>query len=237
MEPEPPNVVMNPMQGLPPAPLLRILCLHGFRQSASKFRGKTHGLQKAFKGLAILEFVDAPFHAPSAPEDDGPSCAWWDSQTTATGQDYVGFWESFQHIIDILQQQGPYHGILGFSQGAAMGALLVAALKIAHLVPSVTLPEDTRTALAGNLRFAIFAGGHRPRDPILSSLLRDPIAGIKTLHIVGKTDAMISPDRSLDLAKAFQDAEVVEHQGGHYIPVTSDVRTRYQQFLRQFTPT
>ena len=43
---------------------LRILCLHGFRQSGSSFRGRTAALAKRLAPLAELVFVDAPHPLP-----------------------------------------------------------------------------------------------------------------------------------------------------------------------------
>lgn len=43
---------------------LRILCLHGFRQSASNFKGRTASLAKKLKSMAELVFVDAPHELP-----------------------------------------------------------------------------------------------------------------------------------------------------------------------------
>ncbi|KAF8677099.1 hypothetical protein HU200_046563 [Digitaria exilis] len=39
---------------------LRILCLHGFRQNASNFKGRTSALVKKLKHIAELVFIDAP---------------------------------------------------------------------------------------------------------------------------------------------------------------------------------
>lgn len=43
---------------------LRILCLHGFRQSASSFRGRSAALAKRLSGIADLVFMDAPHILP-----------------------------------------------------------------------------------------------------------------------------------------------------------------------------
>ncbi|KAI3426290.1 hypothetical protein D9Q98_008663 [Chlorella vulgaris] len=43
---------------------LRILCLHGFRQSGKNFEGRTHGLRRRLKDLADFVFVDAPHQLP-----------------------------------------------------------------------------------------------------------------------------------------------------------------------------
>ncbi|KAK6915686.1 Rhodanase, C-terminal [Dillenia turbinata] len=43
---------------------LRILCLHGFRQNASGFKGRTASLAKKLKSIAELVFVNAPHELP-----------------------------------------------------------------------------------------------------------------------------------------------------------------------------
>ncbi|MED6216612.1 Rhodanese-like domain-containing protein 6 [Stylosanthes scabra] len=43
-----------------PSKKLRILCLHGFRQNASSFKGRTSSLAKKLKKIAEFVFVDAP---------------------------------------------------------------------------------------------------------------------------------------------------------------------------------
>lgn len=43
---------------------LRILCLHGFRQSGSRLRGHWAGLSKRLGDLAVFTFVDAPHALP-----------------------------------------------------------------------------------------------------------------------------------------------------------------------------
>ena len=45
-------------------PKLRILCLHGFRQNASQFRGRTAALRKRLRHIADLVYIDAPYLLP-----------------------------------------------------------------------------------------------------------------------------------------------------------------------------
>ncbi|XWS58078.1 hypothetical protein CRYUN_Cryun08bG0004200 [Craigia yunnanensis] len=47
-----------------PSRKLRILCLHGFRQNASSFKGRSASLAKKLKSIAELVFVDAPHKLP-----------------------------------------------------------------------------------------------------------------------------------------------------------------------------
>jgi hypothetical protein len=57
--------VLAPAQQSHSGRRLRILCLHGFRQSARSFEGRTHALRRRLKDLADLVFIDAPHELPA----------------------------------------------------------------------------------------------------------------------------------------------------------------------------
>lgn len=56
---------------------LKVLCLHGYRQSGQGFRTKTGGMRKHLKKRCEYVFVDAPHQIPET-EDLG----WWFSTKT-----------------------------------------------------------------------------------------------------------------------------------------------------------
>jgi hypothetical protein len=58
------NEGISPTPQQPRRRKLRILCLHGFRQNGSSFRGRTAALAKRISSLADLVFVDAPHPLP-----------------------------------------------------------------------------------------------------------------------------------------------------------------------------
>ena len=73
--------------------------------------------------------------------------------------------------VDIGDEQGPFDGCIGFSQGAAMAALLCATCERAF-------------------RFAVFFGGFTPRSPDVAPLFaaesRSPaLEHVATLHVYG----------------------------------------------------
>ncbi|GMH44089.1 hypothetical protein BSKO_12023 [Bryopsis sp. KO-2023] len=60
---------------------LRILCLHGFRQTGKSFQGRTNALRRKLKGLAEFVFIDAPHelefvvkHPPPDGDGNAQSC-------------------------------------------------------------------------------------------------------------------------------------------------------------------
>ena len=127
----------------PPTPSkpLRILMLHGFTQSGPLFRAKTRALEKhlakAFPGGTTLVYPTGPLRlsvgdipvydnsAPPAPTDcsDLEAYAWCRGETTP-GQPprYLELDKGLERIAEHLRKDGPFDGIIGFSQGAAVAA-------------------------------------------------------------------------------------------------------------------
>uniref|UniRef100_A0A1I7WSK9 FSH1 domain-containing protein n=1 Tax=Heterorhabditis bacteriophora TaxID=37862 RepID=A0A1I7WSK9_HETBA len=117
---------------------LRILCLHGYRQNDSMFREKLGGLRKQFKKIAHFEFINAPLIPNvSVTEDRGAGRGWWFSkqENVFSSRDVTniatGFEESVKTICQYIDKNGPFDGVLGFSQGASMAHLILA---MEHLV-------------------------------------------------------------------------------------------------------
>ena len=105
---------MPPRPSLPPGMSRpKILCLHGGGGDAEGFRMQANSLTKAMPGLDFV-FLSAPNNGgvwvPDPPISGGSKGAStqsnWDSDSTAL-------------LDDVVQKQGPFHGILGYSQGAS----------------------------------------------------------------------------------------------------------------------
>lgn len=123
----------------------KLLCLHGFLQNGKMFSEKSSGIRKLLKKENIqLDYLDGPINLAKADLpfviDDEKWAAIEEQQTNKAW--FYHFDES--HKIDIqpaldlikkyIEENGPYDGILAFSQGAALAAILVNNIK--QLVPS-----------------------------------------------------------------------------------------------------
>jgi pimeloyl-ACP methyl ester carboxylesterase len=214
---------------------LRLLCLHGFVQNGNVFSERTGSLRKATKSVCEWAFVDAPHSAKGAfPEsesslsdaDGGDPLGWWTSGENCTASDgtwvrpsvsraAVGFDESLDLLRSVLHLQGPFDGVLGFSQGAAMAAQLLAA-------------EPAR------LRFGILIAGFLPFDERLSANVQSaaPLPqNVMSVH--GSADALVSRDRALALHGCFGGPGCVlyEHDRGHGVPSNAAFRTAFKEFI------
>lgn len=189
------------MNGLP----LRVLCLHGYQGSAAIMRGQ---LRPLADGLAVpAEFVTVD--APSLAAGD---FGWWHGDSGYRGWDRTREW-----LVDTFERQGPFDGVLGFSQGAALTAL----------VPGLSAVEPVVAP-----RFVIIVSGFRSLAPAHAELFahRDAYR-LPSLHIIGDNDMVVAPADSRALATLFPGARTVRHPGGHVIAATPEVRAAFADFL------
>ncbi|NXB88409.1 OVCA2 Esterase, partial [Vidua chalybeata] len=209
---------------------LRLLALHGYRQSARRLRQRTGALRKALRGRAELVAIDAPHLLPAGaqddPDGDDPPRGWWFSGpgTFEAGEAAAapaGLEESLSTVAAALAEHGPFDGLLGFSQGAALAAMVCA----------LRARGDPRFPVA----FAVLVAAFASRAPAHGHFYREPIA-LPTLHVVGDTDAVIAAPLSRELARCFVEPVVLTHPGGHFIPAAPAQKKAYLEFLERFCP-
>ncbi|KAH0829154.1 serine hydrolase FSH [Lanmaoa asiatica] len=146
-----------------------------------------------------------------------------------------GLEDSLQMLKDVLLRDH-YVGVFGFSQGAAMAALLAALVremgmthkrKLTLRVPQLEKPHTCPPF-----------HGKRPGHLILH--LNDPLASdifgqsyaTPTLHVLGRTDVIVVEERSKVLLGVSTNARVEEHAGGHFVPSKANWRSFFRDYLR-----
>ncbi|XP_043819370.1 esterase OVCA2 [Dromiciops gliroides] len=217
-----------------PRPLLRILCLAGFRQSERGFREKTGSLRKALRGRAELLYLSGPHPIPEPAASAGPCPpeeeprGWWFSEPEAAAFSALeepakcrGLEEALEVVGQAMARYGPLDGLLGFSQGAALAALVCALGQAGD--PRFPLP-----------RFVILVSGFRPRGPEVTLPFQQAPLLLPSLHVLGETDKVIPTQESLQLATCFSGPVTLSHPGGHFIPAAAPQRQVYLKFLDQF---
>jgi pimeloyl-ACP methyl ester carboxylesterase len=207
---------------------LRVLCLHGYRGSGDVLRAQMQPLANGLEPLVEFVYVDAP----SLAEGD---FGWWHAVRNETSgrpgdpgvghesKHYQGWARTRDAIVSIFERQGPFDGVFGFSQGAALTSLLV-GLRAPDGKPTHERP------LAFD--FAMMVGGFSSNDPAHAALYG--AAGsfeLPSLHIVGRSDFIVPSADSLALASRFTNPLVLQHEGGHVIASEPPVRDRVRSFL------
>lgn len=207
---------------------MRILCLHGYHGSGAILRRQMGTWPDELAPLADFVYVDAPSLAAG---DFG----WWhavDSERDPSSDDpgvgdrhrhYKGWARTRAAIVSAFEREGPFDGVLGFSQGAALAALLV----------GLRAPDGPTTAERPiRFDFAIVVGGFASNDRELARLYeRSAAYDLPSLHVIGRADAIVPSGDSRRLASQFRAPVVVEHGGGHVVPVAPDAVARVRAFV------
>jgi predicted esterase len=199
---------------------LRLLCLHGYHGNAETLRQQLSQLSRALETVADFVCVDAPSLAKG---DFG----WWHATKDANDGTvrYRGWTRTRDALSEFCAAHGPFDGVFGFSQGAAVAALLVAL--------SVDTAAQPRFELAP-MPFAILTGGFVSRDPRHATMLE--VTGridVPSFHTIGRADSVVSAHASHALASRFRAPTITEHDGGHVVASTPDVRNAALDFLRK----
>jgi hypothetical protein len=129
---------------------------------------------------------------------------------------YVGWEATYEWIVSQFDMAGPFDGVFGFSQGAALASVLVG-------LRSVGASEAEGTSL--DFSFVILAGGFSVRDSTLSRAYGSVSSyDLPSLHLIGASDLIVPPSISMAVAARFRNPVIVGHQNGHTVP--GDVETR-----------
>ncbi|EGZ78640.1 alpha/beta-hydrolase [Neurospora tetrasperma FGSC 2509] len=238
--------------------------LHGYTQSGPLFRAKTRALEKLLiKALAPLNLVptliyptapnrlsvsDIPGYEPST-SDSGPggdkelsdSWAWFRREEATWNYKLIN--EGFERLAETMRgvvRSEVIDGVIGFSQGAAMAAMLTAAME--HLAPGQPRPvltpdhegwvKQIREANKGQpLKFCVSYSGFFALPPELGWLW-EPKVKTPTLHVLGSLDTVVEESRSRRLIEACEEPVVVVHPGGHYVPVSKEWVAPLVGFIR-----
>jgi hypothetical protein len=145
-----------------------------------------------------LDFIDGPHRLPIREGDEVPLATWYLRKNGKICK------SSIEVSIAFLQEKwatGDYDGILGFSMGGALGALIA------------SYPDEFR-----GLKFVIVAGA--PDIVEIRNLLSlgSIPENVRSLHLMGRTDTAVPMHRSQLLASSFHRPIIVEHAKGHLFP-------------------
>lgn len=205
---------------------LRILCLHGFRQNGHVFRTRTKKMIKELSDVAEFCFVSSPVvYYPDGEAKEAIDAAyevmpdfqnqrtWWLS--TDNNRYYKHNEESLEFLKQVFINQGPFDGVLGFAQAGCLAAVM--------------------TTKGFNVQFIISISGYYPRAEEFQYMNVPNSLTTPSLHILGKKDILVIPERSRKLHEFFVNGKLVEHEGGHFVPNGWPFE-EMRSFMKQFTP-
>ncbi|QLG70517.1 hypothetical protein HG535_0A04570 [Zygotorulaspora mrakii] len=220
----------------------RLLFLHGFLQNAKVFSEKSSGIRKLLKksnvecdyldGPVVLDRKDLPFEMDDEKWqqalDAQVNKAWFYHSDVSSELDLS---DSIKYVSDYIKQNGPYDGIVGFSQGAALASIVTNKItelnpehpefKVSVLISSYSFTEPDPSK-PGQLRIAEkFQSGFTPKKD----------SKTRVIFIYGASDQAVPAVRAKYLAQIYKDAwtqdpeqvQEYEHPGGHMVPNKKDI--------------
>ncbi|GES65365.1 dihydrofolate reductase [Aspergillus terreus] len=252
-------------------PPLKLLCLHGYTQSGPLFHAKSRALikhiTKAFPshdvsthyptGPLRLNPADIPGYEPAQPTQEGGSTAedtetkldafaWYRRSNTADPPLYVGLEDGLAAVAEVLRTEGPFDGVIGFSQGACMAAMVASLLEPGRRAAFEKFAEDQGmpfpAAFEGlahpPFRFALCYSGFRSPGARYRGFYESPPVQTPVLHVLGTLDAVVDEGRSRSLIEACagdpeKEGKVVWHPGGHFLPSQRPYLDAAVRFIRE----
>ena len=177
---------------------LKILSLHGGGESASDFESQ-QGMQDLIEALPEFEFIFAETREegevwvrdPPGGKEQGTNDPNW-----ADG--------SISYLDDFIIENGPFYGLLGFTQGAAMSVIYLAYSDV-----------DFEKVILFN---GYLETGHQGLNDTIEN--ESPF-DISALIFEGEDDDWFGYG-STELANVFTDATHVVGDAGHHLPYSSD---------------
>lgn len=208
-------------------PQTRILVIHGFYDSAENRQNQMRSLIRSMKDIEFIfinspfEFIDYGFLKTSNTSTNEQRYQWmsYNPEWPVANYNYDTIKESIEYIIDYINQNGPFDGLLGFSQGAIVCVTML-----------LNIPKC--------IKFVILIGCPPINDSTIKPILEtfNKQNQLPTLHISGMNDTLITSEMSETIFKYFNPsfAEFYLHKGGHYCPNDSDFRQKLRDFIQRF---
>ncbi|KAJ2850135.1 Ovarian cancer-associated protein 2 [Coemansia brasiliensis] len=219
----------------------KILCLHGFGENAELFKIRSRNFRAVVGDNAELVYLDGPIdigrlHMTTGDLTDPDlsngftNLGWW---WMRRGWSYEarGIGKTLDLISKVLEEQGPFDGILGFSQGAALAVIISELLAQKDLQGPLSLGNTTHPPI----KFLVLAGAFQIEVPEYEYLYRETLS-VPSLHIMGTYDTVVEPERSIKVQGYFDKPQVFEFVGGHFIPQSPQCARVMRAFLAPFVP-
>lgn len=200
-----------------------------------------------------------PTASPLLPPECLPR-AWWFGDFAQGTTHFRGIEATLVRLRHILETQGPFDGVWGFSQGGACAAVLASLVADPGQHPTFAAPGPGWPPPP--LRFVVIVSGFVPLDPTCQALFARKV-DTPSLLVLGKGDTvaghgkppsphtrplcrppspsqvlipdaafpMPGPDRSLQLLDGFTNLRVEWHEGGHHVPTKPSWRRFFEAYV------
>lgn len=242
---------------------LKVLMLHGYTQNGQLFHAKTRvlekHLQKAFPSISLsyptgpipLKATDVPGFDPTtaADPDDVEAYGWWRRSDTSDPPEYMGFNTGLETISKVLASEGPFDGVIGFSQGAALAAMTASLLEgnsrkqgfkdsQAKSSFAIAYPSSFDSLSHPPLKFCVSYSGFIAPGDRYRAFYENPLITTPVCHFIGSLDSVVEEKRTQTLIDACGGADktqMVVHPGGHFVPTGKQYLDMLVSFIKKAT--
>ncbi|KAI0891077.1 serine hydrolase FSH [Annulohypoxylon nitens] len=197
---------------------MRFLCLHGFGTNSKIFETQTAAIRYDLGDHHTYEFVEGTLPSPVAPGLHGIASADDEFFSYVDLDDLDTCTSALINLDTYIAEEGPFDGVLAFSQGAMIAATYI----IWKTRQDPVLQRNSPT-----FRCAVFFPSWDPYDPDLlwKSCLRPmthsadgEMIQIPTAHIWGQDDISSAKAANLSGICSSRTRQVYVHPGGHEVP-------------------
>ncbi|KAF3441367.1 hypothetical protein FNV43_RR15281 [Rhamnella rubrinervis] len=186
---------------------MKILCLHGFRTSGGFLQKQIAKWDPSIFAHFDLDFPNGIFPAEGKSDIDGifppPYFEWFQFNKEFT--EYKNLEECISYLCDYITSKGPFDGLLGFSQGATLSALL-----LGYQAQGKVLKEHPP------MKLLVSISGAKFREASIADIAYKETIKVKSVHFIGAKDWLKLP--SEDLATTFENPLIIRHPQGHTVP-------------------
>lgn len=238
---------------------MKILMLHGYAQTGDSFHRKLSRLEASLQELdpkTDFVYLDGPIKLEThdIPGSTGAYYhrgehdmrAWFDLRIVQNPP--TGIHRSLDLLAATLKREGPFDGIVAFSQGTVVGAMVASLLQgdvrrrayEAALEQSgdiLDYPESFLGIRHPPLKFALFYASRVGTGDYSGWMYHHPRIETPFCHFYGEWDPMVSyeeRDAVLERVRGNEEAMVVSHGGGHFVPTDCRSIETACDFVRRY---
>lgn len=198
---------------------LRVLCFHGYYNNIEVMKYQFEYYEHIFKEYIEFEYINGfyenydIFDLQLYSMFKGKSFYSWAINDDISGKP-KGFRPSLEYVIDYMNRNGPYDGILGFSQGTFLVRTLLKLDEFKTELPKLDYPPNFGIIVSGPLRlsvsYTIFNDYPQDKYKYLTAF-KQPV-----LYMYGEKDIYIKKIEFGIIREGEYD--IIKHNSGHNVP-------------------
>ncbi|KAI3321757.1 serine hydrolase FSH [Xylariaceae sp. AK1471] len=201
--------------------LPKIFCLHGSGTSATIFRIQAIRLSRILQPHFELVYVDGFIDTPPGPgvlpffEGMEPYKRWL---TDKVGHEERP-WSDLDKLVELFNRNGPFVGIIAFSQGAK------AATHLLRWLEQRGQQLYFAALFGGTVPFRLAAGTEEWAELIKPTIIT------RSIHVIGDDDPWRSESEALMDHYDKTSRSLIRFKGGHHMPVDPDVNDKLAKLI------